>query len=118
MSFINSAPTNGFGKTPMLNDIVMSIPILGITALAFAGGFFRPARWVGHLLLCSSGMIALVLQAMLFKEGLLVPIVQVVWGLVGLATVLGVLAGLWWQRLAVVSALSLACSCCLVNAGY
>ena len=63
-------------------------------------------------------MIALVLQAMLFKEGLLVPIVQVVWGLVGLATVLGVLAGLWWQRLAEVSALSLACSCCLVNAGY
>ena len=45
----------------------------------------------------------MILQVMLFKEGQLVPVVQVVWGLVGLATVMGVLAGLWWQRVAVVS---------------
>lgn len=87
----------------MVNDIVMTIPILLVSALALGLGFFRPARWVGHLLLCSCGGIALVLQVMLFHEGLLIPVLPVIWGLVGLMTVLGVLAGLWWQRIAIVS---------------
>jgi len=102
-SFINSSPTNGFASTPFLSDVLITIPTLVLSTLALGLGLFRPARYVGHIFLNMAGGVAFVLQLMLFREGLLIPIRQVVWGLIGLAVILGLLLGVGRQRFGVVS---------------
>ncbi|KAL7417698.1 hypothetical protein BDY24DRAFT_99545 [Mrakia frigida] len=108
LSFVNSSPTNGFASTPFLSDVLITIPTLVLSALALGLGLFRPARYVGHNLLCLAGGIAFVLQLMLFREGLLIPIREVIWGLVGLAAILGLVLGVWRQRVGVLSMSSMA----------
>ena len=50
-----------------------------------------------------AGGVAFVLQLMLFREGLLVPIREVIWGLIGLSAILGLVLGVGRQRIGVVS---------------
>lgn len=74
--------------------------MLALGALAL--GWLHAFRYIGHLLLCAAAGVALVLHAVLFKQGLLVESLVGTWVLMGGVGFGLLVVGIWQQRLGVV----------------
>lgn len=102
-ALVNSTPSSGFSSTPLNSDLAIALPTLILSLSALSLGWLRAFTYIGHLLLTTAAGLALVLQVVLFKEGLVVPSLHGVLALMGAGGLGGLIVGIWKQRVGVVS---------------